>query len=266
MKKVNVILLISIFTILSFVVEAQKQPIINEMKLIAETPSEIRFHISAIAYNEGKIWAISSHDKGRYAIFNLEDNKWELSDSGEHYKAIREIAGRYNDVGGMTFANEKLWLGSGYGYSFGSVDMKTWKVANNFQRKHRDDNTASQRYAGMAFDGTYLWIAWHWYKYALTNAETQVLLKIEPETGKVIAEYPLPPGQRNAGARGLTYDGENLWDIKGNQLSKIHTSNGNVVSQYQLNEIKYGISLAWDGDSLWIMADKGLWKLPLKNN
>jgi len=152
MKKANVILLISIFTILSFVVKAQKQPIISELKLVAKTPSEIR-GISAIAYNEGKIWAISSHDKGRYAIFNLEDNKWELSDSGEHYKAIREIAGRYNDVGGMTFANEKLWLGSGYGYSFGSVDMKT-----------------------------------------------------------------------------------------------------------------YGISLAWDGDSLWIIADRGLRKLPLKNN
>ncbi len=50
--------------------------------------------------------------------------------------------------------------------------------------------------------------------------------------------------QRNAGVRGLTYDGENLWDIKGNRLSAIDTTNGNVISQYKLDKFKRAISLA----------------------
>lgn len=265
MKRGKLLLFFGILLLSSLSVKSQKQPLVEELKVICETPAEIPYGISATAYDGEKIWAASYHDKGRYTTFNPQTQEWKFFDSEKERKAIGEVTGTWSSASGMTFIGNKLWLASSYGFSFGSIDTQTWET-KVFKGKHHDDNTASQTYAGMAFDGKHLWVAWHWYKYVMSNSQTQVLLKIEPETGKVINEYPLPPGTRNAGARGLIYDGENLWDLKDNKLSAIDTSNGNVISQYKLDKFKRATSLAWDGNSLWIIADKKLWKLPLKNS
>lgn len=264
MKKGKLFLFFGILLLTSLSVKSQRQPLIDELKVICQIPAEIPHGVSAIAFDGEKIWAANYLDKGRYATFNPQNREWKFFDSEKERKAIGKVTGTWSSAHGMTFVGDKLWLASSYGFSFGSIDTRTWET-KVFKGTHRDDETASQAYAGMAFDGKYLWIAWHWYKYVMPNSETQVLLKIEPETGQVIEEFPLPPGTGNAGARGLIYDGKNLWDLKDDKLSAIDTSNGSVISQYKLGKFKRAISLAWDGNSLWIVADKELWKLPLKN-
>lgn len=257
MKKAKLFLFFGILLLSSLSVKSQRQPLIEELKAVCEIPAEIPRGISAIAYDGEKIWAASYLDKGRYATFDPQTQEWKFFDSEKERKAIGEVTGTWSSAGGMTFIGNKLWLASSYGFSFGNINTETWET-KVFKGKYKDDETASQSYRGIAFDGKYLWIAWHWYKYAMQNSETQVLLKIEPETGKVVEKFPLPPGTRNAGARGLIYDGENLWDLKDNLLSVIDTANGSVISQYKLDKFKRAISLAWDGNSLLIVADKKL--------
>jgi hypothetical protein len=88
-------------------------------------------------------------------------------------------------------------------------------------------------------------------------------LKVDPDTGKVVAQYPVPPGKRNDATHGLTWDGSKLWHIKDNRLSSIDASTGKVISQYTLAEIKRASGLAWDGGALWISEFDGkIWRLP----
>jgi hypothetical protein len=68
-------------------------------------------------------------------------------------------------------------------------------------------------------DGANVWVALHWLKHALPVSTTQVLLKLDPADGKVLAQYPLPGGTRNDMTHGLTWDGLRLWHIKDNKLS-----------------------------------------------
>lgn len=111
----------------------------------------------------------------------------------------------------------------------------------------------------------YVWIAWHWTKYSLPNSQTQMLLKVEPKTGIVIAAYPLPPGRRNDMTHGLTFDGSLLWHAKDNRLTSIDPSTGQVTARYTLGQIKRVSGLAWDDRALWISEFDGkIWRLPFK--
>ena len=264
MNSKKIFLVIGIIFLSFSYAKALKRPLIEGLKSVSEIPSEIPHGITAIAFDGEKFWAASYHNKGCYATFNPQNNQWKFFNSEKERQAFGEVTGTWSSTGGMTFINNKLWLASAYGFSFGNIDTETWET-KVFKGKYRDDNTASQHYAGMAFDGEHLWVAWHWYKYVMPNSKTQVLLKIEPETGKVLNEFPLPPGTRNAGARGLIFDGENLWDLKDNRLSAIDRSNGNVIIQYRINQIKRAITSAWDGNSMWIIAEGKIWKLPFEN-
>jgi hypothetical protein len=99
-------------------------------------------------------------------------------------------------------------------------------------------------------------------RYNLPTSETQRLLKVEPETGKVVAEYPLPCGTDNDMTHALTWDGSRLWHAKDNKLSTIDPATGRVTEMCILNDLKRPSGLAWDGQSLWIAEFDGkIWKL-----
>ena len=232
-------------------------------ELIARLPEELPQRVSGLAHDGEKLWMMIYMGHGSYATFNPVALKWQVADSEEHVRAIREVAGAFQSPGGVCFVDDKLWISDSYGESFGSIDLREGKVERLFKGKLREDR-ASQSYASMAYDGSNLWIAWHWFNYELPRSQTQLLLKIDPNSGKLIDKLAAPPGTAPDGTHGLTWDGKKLWHIKDNRLSAIDPANGNVTAQYTVAYVNRASGLAWDGEALWIVEFQGnLWRLRL---
>ena len=236
-------------------------PTLRELKLVAQLPAELPQRVLGLAYDGEKLWTTVYLSRGHYAKLDPSTLEWTISDQKKQHDAISKVAGSFVSPGGICFVNGKLWIAGMYGDSFGSIDMNDWKVERLFKVKQRD-SYGSQSYASMTYDGSHLWIAWHWFRYDLPTSETQVLLKVDPETGNVVARYPLPGGTRNDGTHALTWDGARLWHAKDNRLSAIDPSTGRVTAEYTLNDLKRPSGLAWDGQSLWIAEFDGkIWRL-----
>jgi streptogramin lyase len=231
----------------------------GEIQLVAQLPAELPQRISSLAYDGNKFWVAIYHDRGRYATLDPATLHWKVS----HEDVIGLVSGKFSSPGGICFVDGKLWVGGSYGDSFGAIDPTRWTVERVFRVKQREHD-ASQSYSGLAYDGNHLWIAWHWFNYHLPVSQTQLLLKVEPATGKVVEQYPAPPGAASDGTHGLTWDGTRLWHLKGNKLSAVEPSTGLVTSEYILKEIKRASGLAWDGQALWIAEFDGkVWRLPI---
>ena len=242
--------------------ESAQAPKLGELKMVTQIPREFSPRVTGFAFDGEKFWAALYTGKGRYATLEPATLTWKKSASEEHHKAIGEVAGALQSPGGICFDNGRLWVGGANGESFGSIDLATWKVDRLFPGKQRNVR-ASQSYASLACDGNSLWIAWHWFNYWLPDSEVQLLLQVNPETGKVIKKYPLPIGTRNDGTHGLAWDGNLLWHMKGSNLSAIDPASGTVIVRYVLNPIKRASGLAWDGKALWIIEFDGtVWHLP----
>lgn len=239
-------------------------PDLPEMELVAQLPAELPQRIMGLAYDGEKFWATIYLGRGRYATLDPATLNWETSQENEHYKVISSVAGAFESPGGICFAKGMLWITGAYGESFGSIDTQTWKVRRLFKGKQREDE-ASQFYSSVAFDGNYLWIVWHWFRYDLPVSQTQLLLKVDPESGKVVGQYPAAGGTRNDGTHGLTWDGSSLWHIKDNRLSSIEPSTGKITAQYVLDKLKRPSGLAWANNALWIAEFEGkVWRLPFR--
>ncbi len=238
-------------------------PNLGELKLVARLPAELPQRVSGFAYDGDKFWVIIYHGRGRYATLDPATLAWRVSDVGEKHKAVREVSGWAESPAGICFVNGKLWVAGSYGESFGSINTESWQVERLYAGKQRDGDSASQSYSGMAYDGSHLWVAWHWFRYRLPDSQTQLLLKIDPETGKVIGEYPAPAGTGNDMTHGLTWDGSRLWHMKDRKLSSIDPSTGVTTAQYAVNQIRRPSGLAWDGEALWIAEFDGkVWRMP----
>jgi hypothetical protein len=247
----------------AFVTQAGS-PNFRELKLVAQLPPELPQRIMGLAHDGERLWATIYLGKGRYATLDPSTLSWESKDDYQRYRVIGSVAGAFQSPGGICFAKDKLWITGAYGQSFGSIDLRSWKVERVFEGKQRQDD-ASQSYSSIACDDNYLWIVWHWFKYDLPVSETQLLLKVDPETGKVINQYPAPGGTRNDGTHGLTWDGARLWYMKDNRLSSIEPSTGEVTAQFVLEEIKRPSGLAWGHGALWIAEFDGkVWRLPFQ--
>lgn len=227
-------------------------PIPDGLVLITQLPEKLPQRVSGLAYDGEKLWLTIYLGRGRYATFDPLTNSWKISERSEQHQAIKQVAGAFESPGALCFASGKLWIAGAYGESFGSIDLQTWKVDRIFKGRYREGDPATQSYSSMAFDGTYLWIAWHWTNYQLPASQTQLLLKVDPETGKVIRQFSLPGGTANDMTHGLTWDGRQLWHLKDHLLSAIDPSNGSVTAQYNLVLLHRPSGLAWDGKALWI--------------
>ncbi len=239
-------------------------PDLEQLKFVTQLTPEVPRRVSSIAYDGEKLWVGIYMGQGIYATLDPSSLQWTIGNEKKSRDAITDVSGSFDSPGGLCFINGKLWIGASYGDSFGSVDPHDWKVENKFSVRQRD-GSASQSYAGLAYDGNYLWIAWHWNKYSFPVSQTQVLLKVELKSGLVIAEYPLPPGQPLDSTHGLTFDGSLLWHAKGNRLASIDPATGQVTAEYTLHQIKRVSGLAWDDKGLWISEFNGkIWRLPFK--
>ena len=237
------------------------EPDLASLRLVAELPEGLPKRVSGLAYDGSKIWVMIYHGGGQYALLDPSELAWEVNRDGARHASIAEASGSFGSPGGVCFAGDKLWVGGSYGDSLGYVDARAWKVGRAFRGRQREGR-ASQSYAGLACDGNNLWVAWHWFRYDIPESETQKLLKIDAETGRIDAEYPLPAGSRPDGTHGLTSDGSRLWHMKDGVLSAIDPATGSVTAQYTLPQVKRASGLAWDGSSLWIAEFDGkIWRL-----
>ena len=239
-------------------------PDVGELKVVAQLPSELPQRVMGLAYDGERLWAAIYHGRGAYAKLDPATLKWSVDTDIKHTTLISTAAGAFGSPGAVCFANGKLWIAGAYGDSFGSINRETWKIESIFRGLQRvDPKNASQAYSSIAYDGKNLWIAWHWFRYDQPVSETQRLLKIDPESGRVLAQYPVPPGTRNDGTHGLTWDGTRLWHMKDRRLSAIDHSTGSVTAQYVIDGVNRPSGLAWANDALWIAEFGGrIWRLP----
>jgi streptogramin lyase len=236
----------------------------GSLKLVAQLPAELPQRVLGLAYDGQKLWVSVYHGRGRYATLDPSSLQWTIGDARRAHIAIGAVSGSFESPGAICFANGKLWVAGSYGDSFGSIDTRDWKVENIFKGKQRENERASQSYSSMVYDGSNLWIAWHWFRYDLPAAETQLLLKVDPATGKVVEQFPAPAGSRPDGAHGLAWDGWRLWHAKDDTLTAIDPANGRIIDRYIFDQLKRPSGLAWDGQALWIAEFDGkIWRLPL---
>lgn len=237
-------------------------PRLAELRLVARLPAGLPQRVTGFAYDGQKFWATLYTGRGRYATLDPSTLGWSVGDDETQHAAIRQAAGTFEAPAGICFMDDRLWVSGAYGDAFGAIDTRDWNVRRLFAGKQRNDS-ASQSYSSLACDGSHVWIAWHWFRYKLPVSETQLLLKVEPETGKVLAEYPLPAGTRKDMTHALAWDGGRLWHAKDSRLSSIDPATGTVTARYTLPQLKRPSGMAWDGEALWIAEFDGkVWRLP----
>ena len=263
MKNSLLACVVAILVICPFVnANTPNAPNLGEIQLVAQLPSELPKRVVGLSYDGEKLWAAIYLGRGQYATLDPNTLQWKVSNDQKQHNAISEVADVFASPGAFCFVNGKLWVAGAYGQSFGSIDTSNWQIDRVFKGKQREDS-ASQFYSSMAYDGSHLWIAWHWFRYNIPASQTQLLLKIDPDTGKVVDEYAAPAGTRTDGLHGLTWDGSKLWHVKDNKLSAIDSSTGHITAQYTLPYLKRPSGLAWDGQALWISEFDGkIWRLP----
>jgi hypothetical protein len=240
-------------------------PVVEKLEFITQLPKELPQRVADLDFYGEKLWAVIYLGQGRYATFDPVTYGWTVSYSNQHHQAIKEVAGIFESPGGFCFANGKLWIAGSYGETFGSIDFGSAQVEQIFKVRQQSDRSASQVYTGLTFDGSHLWMAWHWFKYRLPTSQTQLLLKIDPQTGKVIQQFSLPPGKASDGIHGLTWDGKQLWHVKDHLLAAIDPATGQVTARYTLKSLKRPGALSWDGSALWIAEFEGrIFRLPFE--
>lgn len=260
-------LLIALLLLLSHVIVAEAaEPDLLSLTYISQLPTDLPRRVSAFGYDGEKLWVMIYQYHGSYATFDPSTSEWTISHDVERQRLIAEVAGSFGSPGGVYFDKNTMWIGSAYGDSFGAIDTNSWTIQKQFHGKHRGDDWASQSYSDIAYDGSSLWVVWHWFRYNLPVSQTQLLLKIDPDTGNVLAKYPAPAGTRNDGVHGLTWDGAKLWHMKDSMLTAIDPSTGAFAARYRIREIRRPVGLAWVNNALWIAEFDGkIWRLPFKD-
>lgn len=243
-----------------------RTPDVENLRLVLRPREGVK--VAGMTYHDGKLWASLFQGRGRLATWQQGMKGWALTNDDDLHAAVREAAGSYGDPSGICFYRGNLYIGGHYGDSIGAISPKEgWHAMQTFPGKYKDSENG-QDYAAMAVGRDCIWIAWHWLEYDLPARETQLLLKMHPHTGRILAEFPLPPGMRNVPNHGLAVrGGPELWHITDQALSAIDTSTGAVTAQYHVPKIERPFGLAQYQGSLWIAEDNGaLWELPFKES
>src|SRR5687767_1440239 len=80
--------------------ESARAPKLGELKLVTQLPREFSPRVTGFAFDGEKFWAALYTGKGRYATLEPATLIWKKSESEEHHKAIREVAGALQSPGG----------------------------------------------------------------------------------------------------------------------------------------------------------------------
>jgi uncharacterized protein YndB with AHSA1/START domain len=94
---------------------------------------------------------------------------------------------------------------------------------------------------GVAWDGTHLW---H------TDAGSGKLVKLDPSSGKTLAEFSL-----GGAPTGIDWDGSSLWVLDAKRRAALHVDpeTGEVRRRLKILRVAGDLTdLAWDGNNLWV--------------
>ena len=97
----------------------------------------------------------------------------------------------------------------------------------------------------LAWDGEYLWRSQH--------AGAGDLVKIDPETGEIVASFENPGIAQD---RGIAFDGQHLWvnDFSALKVFEIDPETGKILSSFKIPGMGSGSSgIAWDGQYLYLV-------------
>ena len=265
MNTKHIIFLVCIFLLFSVFAFAQKVPVIADLEGVSQLPSKIPQRVTALAYDGKKLWFAIYLDHGSYVKYDPISKQWALEQDSRLRASIPKVTGKWASAAGMTFVDGKMWLGSAYGESFGWIDTSEPSKYQVFEKLYKPELSGTPSYSDLAYDGTNIWSSWHSANERTDKSKTQLLLKIDKDTGDVLSEYPLPPGYSADMTHALAWDGQKLWHAKGSKLTSLDR-NGVVMGQFALPNLKRPSGMAWDGDSLWIVEFEGkLWRLPFKS-
>jgi hypothetical protein len=259
----KLLLAITVLLIAFEMIPAQKTPVLKELREVSPLPAEVVQRASALAWDGNKLWVPLYLDRGRYVTYDPSRSFWDTSVKPELSRSIAKVSGKWASPGGMVFVDGRMWTGSFYGESIGWVDMADPKTFKRIESRYKPDYSGSQSYSDIAYDGEFLWAAWKSFNHKMDRSKASLLLKINKNSGEVISEAPIPFGLTADGARGLTWDGTQLWYGCENELRSLQ-KDGSVTALFKLQGIQRISGLAYDGAALWIIEFEGkLWRLPL---
>lgn len=98
----------------------------------------------------------------------------------------------------------------------------------------------------LGWDGKYLW--------KFKHAGGGDLMKIDPETGEIVAIFPNPGIAQD---HGIAFDGESLWinDFSVLKVFEVSPETGKILSSFKIPEMGSGASgIAWDGMYLYLVS------------
>lgn len=98
----------------------------------------------------------------------------------------------------------------------------------------------------LGWDGKYLW--------KFKHAGAGDLMKIDPETGEIVAIFPNPGIAQD---HGIAFDGESLWinDFSVLKVFEVNPETGKILSSFKIPEMGSGASgIAWDGMYLYLVS------------
>jgi streptogramin lyase len=129
----------------------------------------------------------------------------------------------------------------------------------------RQVDTESSNTSGIAYGAGFLWMAANGKAIGRaakpTDASTGEVLKVDPETGKTIARYPIPGG---GGVHGLEFAEGTLWitSLKIRKLSQVDPADFRLLHQIPVH-LERAHGLAWDKGAIWCMhsTDRKIHKL-----
>lgn len=172
---------------------------------------------------------------------------------------IPELIFDYQDVRGSNLGYTPGDPNDQYPYIYADRD-ETRRVVKKICGKKEGFGEASFGWS-LAWDGKYLWRSLH--------AGSGELIKIDPETGQIVANIGNPGIAQD---RGIAFDGQHLWvnDFSAKKVFEVDPATGNILSSFKIPEMGSGSSgIAWDGEYLylvsWLKHDE-LYKVDRKGN
>ena len=263
MKETGLLFILAM-TLFATAAWAQRVPDIEKMKTVSKLPPEVAQRANALAFDGEKFWIPLYAARGQIVTFDPRTETWDTSQDPKLAAAAVRLFGRTASPGGLTFADGKMWFANAYGDSFGWLDTSDPEKSLKYERTIRADFENGQAYTDLAFDGIYIWASWKAADYNLVDRfKTQLLLKIDPDTGEIASTHQILFGGLSDGAHGLAWDGESLWYGFGNSLRALDRT-GKELAKYSVKGVSRIAGIAWDGDALWLIEFTGkLWKLPM---